>query len=149
MPLLGLSKLTPAKLGAYLAGLIEGDGDITVPRNKRTPGGTLNYGCISIAFAIADLPLAQAIQSIVGGFIQYRNGTSCHLHIKGVHMLSLITLINGYFRTPKIEALYRLIVWYNKYYGASIPLYPLDTSPLASNAWLAGLIDADGSFYLH
>lgn len=122
------------KLGPYLSGLIEGDGDITVPVNARTPNGTLNYGRISIAFAIADLALAQAIQSIVGGYIQYRNGTSCHLHIKGAKLLLLIDLINGSFRTPKIEALHRLILWYNGYYGTNIPLRPLDYSPLVSNA---------------
>lgn len=130
---LSLSKLPLPKLGPYLAGLIEGDGDIYVPKTPRTSGGTLNYARISISFAINDLVTAQAIQSAVGGFIQFRNGTSCHLHFKGPSLLVLLNLINGYFRTPKIEALHRLIVWYNGYYGTSVPLCPLDTSPLASN----------------
>ncbi len=30
--------------------------------------------------------------------------------------------------------------------GANIVKLPLDTSPLNSNAWLAGFIDANGSF---
>ena len=30
--------------------------------------------------------------------------------------------------------------------GANIVKLPLDTSPLNSNAWLAGFVDADGSF---
>lgn len=110
LPILGLSKIHPDKLGAYLAGLIEGDGDIFVPRTPRTPSGRLDYGRISISFSILDLPLALAIQAIVGGYMQFRNGTSCHLHIKGKNMLMLLNLINGYFRTPKVEALHRLII---------------------------------------
>lgn len=103
--------ITPVpKLGPYLAGIIEGDGDIYVPANPRTPNGTLNYGQISIAFSIADLALAEAIQSVVGGYIQFRRGTSCHLHVKGKGVLLLINLINGYLRTPKIDALHRLIL---------------------------------------
>jgi len=137
------------KLGPYLAGIIEGDGDISVPTKPRTPCGSINYGRISIAFAIADLELAKVIQSIVGGSIQFRRGTSCHLHVKGKGVLLLINLINGYFRTPKIDALHRLILWYNGYYGTNIALMPLDNSPLVSNAWLSGFIDADGSFYIH
>jgi len=108
-PTLAVAKQPFNKLGSYLAGLIEGDGDIYVPINSRTPSGIINYGQISIAFAIADLPLALYIQSIVGGFIQYRRGTSCHLHIRGKNLFLLLNMINGLFRTPKVEALHRLI----------------------------------------
>jgi hypothetical protein len=109
VPCLTISRLTPGTIGPYLAGLIEGDGDIYTPKNTHTPKGSINYGQISITFAIADLQLALAIQAIVGGYIQFRNGTSCHLHVKGKSLFLLISLINGYFRTPKIEALHRLI----------------------------------------
>jgi hypothetical protein len=37
-------------------------------------------------------------------------------------------------------ALHRLIKWLNSY----TQLLPLDTSPLLSNSWLAGLVNADG-----
>ena len=49
----------------------------------------------------------------------------------------------------KIEALYRLINWYNSKYGTNIPLLPLDETPLQSNSWLSGFLDADSGFYLH
>ena len=109
-PGIGIAKLPRASLGPYLAGLIEGDGNINVPKVDRSSNGSLNYPRISIAFAIADLPLALMIQSYVGGYIQFRSGTSCHLHVKGKNLFFLIHLINGYMRTPKIEALYRMII---------------------------------------
>ena len=50
-------------------------------------------------------------------------------------------------RTPKIEALYRLIDWLNKNRNSNITKLPLDNSPLSDNAWLSGFIEADGNFY--
>ena len=52
-------------------------------------------------------------------------------------------------RTPKIEALHRLINWYNNRYNTKIPLLGLDKSPLQTNSWLSGMLDADGGFYLN
>jgi hypothetical protein len=53
-------------------------------------------------------------------------------------------------RTPKIEALHRLITMENhlEYRVNPIPLLPLDTSPIDSNAWFSGFTDSDGSFEL-
>jgi hypothetical protein len=51
-------------------------------------------------------------------------------------------------RTPKIEALHRLIIWLNKDLDLNIPVLPLDKSSLISNGWLAGFVDADGYFYI-
>lgn len=53
-------------------------------------------------------------------------------------------------RTPKIEALYRLINWYNKEnIGYKLQKLELDTSNLNKNSWLSGFVEADGSFYLN
>lgn len=52
-------------------------------------------------------------------------------------------------RTPKIETLHRLINWYNNRYNTKIPLIGLDETPLQSNSWLSGMLDADGGFYLN
>ena len=60
-------------------------------------------------------------------------------------ILLVIRLVNGFFRTPKINALHRLINHYNSS-GHNIAILPLDTSPLSSNSWLSGFIDADGHF---
>ena len=53
-------------------------------------------------------------------------------------------------RTPKIEALYRLIDWFNSYgklNGEPIKKLPLDQTSLLDNSWLTGFIEADGHFY--
>lgn len=48
----------------------------------------------------------------------------------------IVVLINGKMRTPKIEALYRLIDWFNnrKNKNESLLKLGLDTSNLGSNA---------------
>lgn len=55
-------------------------------------------------------------------------------------------------RTPKIEALYRLIDWLNAKSGtiienSKISKLGLDKSSLGDNPWLAGFLEADGNFY--
>ena len=56
-------------------------------------------------------------------------------------------LINGFFRTPKIEALHRLIDYFNlKNEHEKLNVIGLDDSSLDSNAWLSGFCDADASF---
>lgn len=54
-------------------------------------------------------------------------------------------------RTPKIEALHRLIEWLNTTKNLTNPLVPLglDLSPLSSNNWLSGILDADANFYFN
>lgn len=91
--------------GSYLAGLIEGDGAIVVPEK-----GVKSYRpFIEIVFHIADLPLCKTIQLIIGGNI-YMSTNHCRLIIKKkLSVLKIIYLINGKFRTPKIEALHRMI----------------------------------------
>lgn len=51
-------------------------------------------------------------------------------------------------KTPKIEALYRAINLVNLrgYQSDPIPLLPLDTGSLGSNAWFSGFTDSDGWF---
>ena len=96
-------------LGAYLAGLIEGDGTIAVHdfnsmAKKYTPK-------IIIVFKKADLPLAEYLQKLTNCVrierkIYLKPGRGYVLwqiqDIVGV--FTMITLINGYMRTPKIEA---------------------------------------------
>jgi hypothetical protein len=51
-------------------------------------------------------------------------------------------------RTPKIEALHRLIDWLNARSPSSqLTKLGLDTSPLGNNPWLSGFIESDGNFY--
>ena len=64
-------------------------------------------------------------------------------------MHSLVKRINDKFRTPKLEALHRLIYWLNKYNKFDkLDLLYLDNSKLDSNAWLAGFSDCDSNFLI-
>lgn len=59
----------------------------------------------------------------------------------------MATLLNGNMRSPKIKALHNLIDWLNLKFGnLNMSYKPLDTSPLDSNAWFSGFIEADGHF---
>ena len=46
-------------------------------------------------------------------------------------------------RTPKIEALHRLISWLNLNRNESIPLLGKDESPLRDSPWLSGMLEAE------
>ena len=154
-------------LGAYLAGLIEGDGtfavhDLNSTAKKYTPQ-------IKIVFKKGDLPLAKYLQKLTNcGKINLKPGRGYILweiqDIVGV--FKIITLINGYMRTPKIEALARAINWINEYIQnnqnrnqvtvqniiskiSPIELKPLDESPISSNSWLSGFTDSDGNFSIN
>lgn len=125
-----------SRLVAYLTGLIKGDGAIVLPRTERTINGQLQYPFIKIIFYIKDLPLSNHIRAIQGhGSVQVkRNANACVQCINNLsgHLL-VIDLINGLFRTPKINALYSLIDYYNAK-GYSISKLPQCTVPLSSNA---------------
>jgi hypothetical protein len=129
-------------LSYYLAGLIEGDGYISI-NNK-------NKVILGITFNIKDLYIAEKILNYFGqGFIVKRKTNSIELRFTTVKVLEkIINFVNGKFRTPKIDQLYKLIDWMNKNHSMNIPKLSLDNSPLFNNSWLAGYIDADGHFYI-
>ena len=142
---------TPVKLkdknknfGSYLAGIIEGDGAIYIPKKK---GASM----IVISFHTKDLPLALLIQkNLNAGNIYKIKGKNAYSYtisdLKG--LIKVVNLINGHMRTPKIIQLYKLIDWIStKGENHSVlQKLPLDNIPLNSNAWLSGFIDTDGSF---
>jgi hypothetical protein len=107
-----LLDLKDSQFGYYLAGLIEADGSIIVPNeeSKNTP-------VISISFNIEDKPLAICIKNQLGfGSLEnIEKNNAVKLIIRGKYnILILISLINGKFRTPKIEKLHKLINYVNK-----------------------------------
>lgn len=106
---------------------------------------------IIIVFNLTDKPLAEklCIELKVGKVISKPNAGHVILQILAKdEVLKIINLINGYIRTPKIEALHRAIYWINENYNSSIPCLSLNLSPVESNNWLAGFSDADGCFYI-
>ena len=96
----------------YLAGLIEGDGTLIVPKSQRDQKGRLTYPSIQIVFGLMDLPLALMIQKTIGhGSISRKKGTNAYIYsINSTEgLIKTITLVNGKFKTTKIEALKNLI----------------------------------------
>lgn len=138
------------KFSSYLAGLIEGDGTIIVPTTERSAKGRINYPSIQIVFNSKDLPLALIIQQRLGhGSLSKRKGINAYLltinNYEG--LLLVVSLINGYMRTPKIHALWDLIDWLNlRFKDLNMVKNPIDNSLLNSNPWLSGFIEADGHF---
>lgn len=138
------------KLAYYLAGLIEGDGTIIVPTTYRSAKGRINYPSIQIVFNLKDLPLALIIQKELGhGSLARKKGVNAYvLTINNYEgWILIVSLINGKMRTPKINALYKLIDWLNKRFNElNIIKAPIDKTALIDNAWLSGFIEADGHF---
>jgi hypothetical protein len=94
--------------------------------------------------------LAIIIKQVIGhGSIQkFEARGACVLYINNAQGVQVVVnLINGKMRTPKVEALHRLITYLNKTNTKQlIPLLGIDETCLFSNAWLAGFVDGDGHF---
>jgi hypothetical protein len=137
------------KLGAYIAGLVEGDGSIKIPSSVRSDKGKILYPSVTIVFVEKDLPLANFLSKILKGTV---NKASGNWYIFSIYKLSALhefaQLVNGKFRTPKIEALHRLINWLNNYGKfEQIKHLSFDKSNIISNSWLAGFSDCDSNFF--
>jgi hypothetical protein len=138
--------LSNLNFSSYLTGLIEGDGSILTPKTERSVKGKINYPSIQIVFHLKDYSLASMIQKeIKNGSLSRKKGINAYvLTINNYNgLIFLISMINGNMRTPKIYSLYNLIDWLN---FKKIHKKPLNNSPLDSNAWLSGYIEAEGRF---
>jgi hypothetical protein len=135
---------------SYLAGLIESDGTIAV-HNKDS--NTKKYNPkIAVVFNLVDEPLAKKLASITNAGTIYKKQDAGHVlwQIQKLEdVIKIINIINGYMRTPKIEALHRAIDWLNNFSNCNINCLNLDQSPIESNAWLAGFSDGDGNFSIN
>jgi hypothetical protein len=82
---------------------LEGDGYISITTKNRV--------ILGITFNIKDKPLAEKLISYFGsGFLAKRPSNCIELRFSSQKTLcQIIQLINGKFRTPKIEQLHKLI----------------------------------------
>jgi hypothetical protein len=138
------------KLGYYIAGLVEEDGSIKIPYTLRSDKGKILYHSVTIVFVGKDLPLAKFFSEKLKGTINKGSGNWYVLSIYNLSALyEFVQLVNGKFRTPKIEALHRLIDWLNNY-GKFYKIKHLsaDESNIISNNWLAGFSDCDSNFII-
>lgn len=146
----GLESELKIKLGAYLAGLIEADGSFAI--HDKDSKAKKYRPKILIVFSLPDKPLAEKLISITKvGKLYNKSNQGCVIwQIQDTEgIIKIIHLINGYMRTPKIEALHRTIKWYNDYDNIRIKPLGLDLSPINSNGWLAGFTDGDGNFSIN
>lgn len=140
-----------SQLGFYLAGLIEGDGNIWTSKTLRSPKGRINNPQITFTFHIKEKPLFAKLKTIfnTGSLYKEKLNNTCKYRISETRkLIELINLINGKFRTPKIKYLYRAIDHINLIHKTNIEKLPLDKSNIESNSWLAGFTDADGHFQI-
>ena len=133
-------------INSYLAGLFEGDGHIWFPKENMKKKHNPRF-CIT--FSLKNEPLAKKLLEIIGyGFIKYKpKDNACVLVVSPVKGLKfIIECINGELRTPKIIQIYNLIDWINKNHSSDIIKLKIKKGKLSEDSWLAGFIDADGSF---
>ena len=141
-----INKNDKTLFGSYLAGLFEGDGHIWFPKENTKKKHNPRF-CIT--FGLKNELLAKKLLEIIGyGFIRYKpKDNACVLVVSPVRGLrKIIECINGKLRTPKIIQLFGLIDWINKNHSSDITKLPLKRGNLDKDSWLAGFIDADGSF---
>lgn len=132
--------------GPYIAGLWEGDGHIVLPRYD--PGGKLiNTPCFCITFAKQELPLVIFLTTLHGGWLRHKTRENAIVWTitQRIQLHNIVTLLNGYLRSPKLFQFNLLRDYLNKHLKPLIPLAPLDDSPLGNNYWLSGFFDADGN----
>ena len=131
---------------SYLAGLFEGDGHIWFPKENMKKKHNPRF-CIT--FSLKNEPLAKKLLELIGyGFLRYKTkDNACVLVVSPVKGIKkIIEYINGELRTPKIIQLYNLIDWTNKNHSSNIIKLSIKKGNLDKDSWLAGFVDADGSF---
>lgn len=150
LPIFHISCISPLFFGSYLAGLIEGDGTIVVPKQERSKKGKLNYPSIQIVFPTKDFPLCQFIQKEIGhGSIHKKKQNAAYiLTINSLEgLIALSNLINGKIRGPKYYQFISLLEYLGKKSrNFRMESLGLNMSPILSDSWLSGFIEADGSF---
>ena len=137
-------------MGYYLAGLIEGNGNINIPALSNTSLDRILNPIIVFTGDKDNLQLYGYIQHRLGykGRFQLVNGNTIRYIIGDIEGIkSLINLIHNKLRTPKNITFNKLIEFFNnKYY--IIESSKLDTSNILNNYWFSGFTEADGSFQI-
>lgn len=135
-------------LGYYLAGLLEGDGSISIPALGNTTLNRILNPRIVFTTHVDNLGMYAYIQSELGNIGRFQVTGNILRYIIGDKngILIFIDLIHGKLRTPKNKRFNALIQNFNLKYSLDISESKLDLSSFGDNSWLAGFSEADGHF---
>lgn len=137
------------QLGFYLAGLLEGDGNISLPYIGKSKLTRILNPRIVFTFHINNLGLYSYIQQELMGIGRFQKlGNNSLRYIIGDKngIINFIELVRQKLRTPKNDRFNLLIEFINLKYNLAIENSVLDTSSIFRNNWFAGFVEADGQF---
>ena len=144
-----LYKKDKNSLGYYLAGLLEGDGSISIPALGTTTMNRILNPRIVFTSHVNNIGMYAYLQSELGGIGRFQtSGNSTLRYIIGDKegILICIKLMHGKLRTPKNKRFNDLIKSFNIKYSLDIAESLLDTSNFGDNSWFTGFTEADGHF---
>jgi hypothetical protein len=101
-------KINNTQLGFYLAGLIKGDGCIWTSKSLKCSNGRIYSPQIVFTFHKREKPFYTHLNYVLntGGITKEKRDNTCVYRITEIYkVIEIIKLINGKFRTPKIEIL--------------------------------------------
>jgi LAGLIDADG endonuclease len=127
-----------------------GDGHVWIPSGNSVKKHNPR---LCITFHKNDLPLAEIIlkKKIGSGFIRMKSKENAVvLTVSPINGLTFIlSQISNYLRTPKIHQVNKLIILLNLHKKTNHSLLAKNENSLNKDYWLAGFIDADGSFMIN
>ena len=140
------------KLGYYLAGLLEGDGSISLPSLGVTSLNRILNPRIVFTSHINNIGMYAYIQSELGNIGRFQGASSSGENILRYiigdkeSIILFINLVHGKLRTPKNKRFNDLIQFINNKYDLSISESLLDNSSFTDNSWFTGFTEAEGHF---
>jgi LAGLIDADG endonuclease/Cytochrome c oxidase subunit III len=141
--------LNKDQFGYYLAGLLEGDGHLSLPALGNTTLNRVLNPRIVFTSHINNLGMYAYIKNELGGIGRFQiSGNNTIRYVIGdvKSILLFINLIHGKLRTPKNIRFNELIKFLNFKYSLEITESLLDTSDFKNNSWFTGFTEADGHF---
>lgn len=136
-------------LGYYLAGLLEGDGSISLPYLGITSLNRVLNPRIVFTSHINNIRMYAYLQEELGNIGRFqKTGDTTLRYIIGDKdsIIYIINLLHGKLRTPKNKRFNDLINFMNNKYDLSISNSLLDNSNFENNSWFTGFTEADGHF---
>lgn len=128
---------------------MEGDGSVAIGKKTEKP-------TIIITFHVNETPIVEKLLACiskncnnydVGSIYVQHKRSACYLAIRSIEGLNYFTtLVNGKLRTPKVYQLNYIIKWLNQKHNTNLKKLTVSEQSISEDAWLAGFIDADGSF---